>query len=265
MESMKNLLFLFLIVVANTLNAVVYNLTEQTGLVVPEFRNQSNTAYFGWNEYEFYPFPVPPTSSRILDNPIPSDGTSSISSNVNFYQNDRYNSNFVMIGSSSGNIYTGFGAIGKNANATLSFPKATSLTNGFTTLILQGKTVSSNTYAPIEMLTANYPRFTINGTTPYFVIGQNLSDQAQWWAQFNLPYISNDYNIGVQFLGGNGTYPISLAELYVDVFWSQNSYANVTAVIPEPNTFILTIFGLLIIFFIIYKLNEKTKYQKHYE
>lgn len=246
MESMKNLLILFLLIAANTLNAVVYNITQQTGLIAPEFRNQPNTAYFGWNEYEFYPFPVPPTSSRVLNNPPPSDGTSSLFTNIQFYQNDRYNSNFVMIGSSSGNIYTGFGAIGKSANATLSFPKSTSLTGGFTTLILQGRTVPSNTYAPIEMLTANYPRFTINGTSPNFVIGQNLSDEAQWWAQFNLPYITNEYNIGVQFLGGNNTYPISVAELYVDAFWSQTGYANVNAVIPEPNTILLTFIAVLI-------------------
>ena len=257
MESMKNLLFLFLFISANTLNAVVYNITQQTGLIVPEFRNQSNTAYFGWNEYEFYPFPVPPTTSRILNNPTPSDGTSSLFANVQFYQNDRYNPNFVMIGSSSGNIYTGFGAIGKNANATLSFSNVSNLNSGFTTLVLQGKTVSSNSFAPIELLTSNYPRFTINGISPYFVIGENLSNQAQWWAQFNLPYISNEYNIGVQFLGGNGTYPISIAELYVDTFWSQSGYANITAVIPEPDTIILTFIALLI--FLIIRSIKKQK------
>jgi hypothetical protein len=55
-------------------NALVYNISQQTNLVAVDFRGQPNTTYFAWAEGNFFGLPVPPSASRILNNPTPSFG-----------------------------------------------------------------------------------------------------------------------------------------------------------------------------------------------
>lgn len=246
MKNLQKVLFLLLLCV-DAKATITYDILEQTNLIQPYFRGETNTSYFGWDDSEFYGFPVPSVNQRILNNTPPSEGTSGILNNVQFYQNDRYSNNPVIIGSSGGNIYTGFGANGKQAYATLIAPTFTSLTNGFTTLIIQGRTVPAGGYAPIEMLVANFPRFTIDGISPYFVIGANASQEAQWWAQFNIPTVKSNYNILVDFKGGTNTYPISVAQMHVDTYVSSTGYANLTTVVPEPSTFFLILSAICLL------------------
>jgi hypothetical protein len=164
---------------------------------------------------------------------------------VEFYQNDRNNSPFVMIGSSVGNIYTGSFAIGKQASATLVAPMAAGGTDGFTTIVIQGRTTPAGGFSSLESLIANYPVFSsINGISPEFLIAGNAANQGQWWAQYEIPGYAPSYTIGITFPGGNGTTPISIAGMSVDTFWSASGYADVQA-IPEPQTWLLCGFGVL--------------------
>lgn len=218
-------------------HAIVYDITQQSGLVSPSFRGQAETTYFGWNEGQFFGQPVPPTASRILDNPAASFGNVGSGEGVELYQNDRLASPFVMIGSTAGNIYTGDRAVGKQAAATLVVPVSSAAPgSGFTTIILQGRTTTAGGFSTLDLLLSNYPVFSsINGVIPDFVIAGNAANQGQWWAQYNLPGSAATYAIGMTFPGGVGTTPVSIAGLSVDTYWSSSGYANVGAV-PEPST-----------------------------
>jgi hypothetical protein len=217
--------------------ATTYNISAQTNLVVVDFRGQSNTTYFEWTDGRFFGLPVPLSSSRILNNTPPTLG---LTSGVQFYQNDRAATNFVLIGSSSGNIYTGQGPIGKQAAATMVAPAAPNiLDSGFTTLVIQGRTLTAGGFSTVATLISNYPVFSsINGVAPSFVIAGNATNQGQWWAQYNLPGSASEYTIGWSFPGGPATTPISISGLSVDTYWSDTGYANVGAV-PEPGTVML--------------------------
>jgi hypothetical protein len=221
-------------------NAVIYDITQQSGLVSPNFRGQANTTYFGWNEGQFFGQPVPPTASRILDNPVTSFGNVGPGEGVELYQIDRLSSPFVMIGSTAGNIYTGDRAIGKQAAATLVVPTSSgALASGFTTIVVQGRTTTAGGFSTLDLLLSNYPVFSsINGVSPDFVIAGNAANQGQWWLQYNLPGSASAYSIGMTFPGGAGTTPVSIAGMSVDTYWSTSGYANVGAV-PEPSTFAL--------------------------
>ncbi len=215
-------------------NALVYNISQQTNLVAVDFRGQPNTTYFAWAEGNFFGLPVPPSASRILNNPTPSFG---LVTGVEFYQNDRAATNFVMIGSSSGNIYTGQGPIGKQASATMVAPTQPSVIgSGFTTIVIQGRTITAGGFSTLDLLLSNYPVFSqVGGVNPTFVIAGNATNQAQWWAQYEIPGSATNYTIGWTFPGGAGTTPISIAELSVDTYWSATGFADVAAV-PEPGT-----------------------------
>ncbi len=224
--------------------AIIYDLTQQSGLVSPAFRGQANTTFFGWNEGQFFGQPVPPSTSRILNNPTTSIGNVGLGEGVELYQNDRFSSPFVMIGSSVGNIYTGSGPVGKQGFATMVAPTAPgSLDSGFTTIVIQGRTTTAGGFSTLESLISNYPIFSsINGVDPTFVISGNAANQGQWWAQYSIPGSATSYTIGLTFPGGPTTTPISIAGMSVDTYWSASAYADVSAV-PEPSTLAMCLTG----------------------
>ena len=209
-------------------------ISEATGLYVPSYRLNANTTYFGWSEGHFFGQPVPASSIRILNNPTVSFGNVGAADGVQFFQNDRNASPFVMIGSSAGNVYTGSGPIGKEASATLVVPTWGTPGTGFTTIILQGRTIPAGGFSSLETLVGNFPVFTVAGIVPTdFAIAGNAANQGQWWAKFELPGNSSIFEVNIRFPGGSGTTPISIAEMSVDTLWSSAGYASDSAV-PEP-------------------------------
>jgi hypothetical protein len=225
-------------------------ISEATGLFQTSVRGDSHQAWFGWSSGTFFGSPVPLSASRILNNPAPTLGSIGLAQGVGFYQNDRYSTPFTLIGASSGNIYTGnnYGQ-GKQAFGTLLVPTLGTPESGFTTLILQGKTLTADgVYSTPQTLAQNYPLFTLNGVTPAaydFVIGPNAANQAQWWAKFQIAGNAPTYQIDIFFPGGAGTTPISITEMTVDSYWSSTQYAPDTAVVPEPRVAWLLAVGLV--------------------
>jgi hypothetical protein len=210
-----------------------------TGPFTPSFRADANATWFGYSNGTFFGQPVPSAATRILDNTPPTLGNVGLADGVEFYQNDRNDTPFVGIGSSSGNIYTGNMQFGKQAAATMVVPTSGTLGTGFTTLILQGIT---NTGSPsgAASLILNYPRFEIGGNAATeFVIGINALNQGQWWARFDLPGNQDEYTIDIEFPGGNTTTPISIAGLTVDSYWSASGFAPDTVAVPEPSSLVL--------------------------
>jgi hypothetical protein len=234
---MKLLIILILLLAGNISYSQIYNINSANSLFTPTYRDQANTTYFEWTNGEFYGWPVPPTSSRILDNTPPTLG---ITSGVEFYQNDRYSSTPTIIGSSSGNIYTGFGANGKQAFATLVIPASPGIGVGNTTLFIQGRTVPESGFAPADQLIINYPRFTLNGISPTFNIGINANREGQWYALFDVNSSATSFSVDIEFPGGPDTYPISIANLSVDSLWTP---------IPEPSTLFLIFLSIGFIIF----------------
>jgi len=235
-------------------NPVLYSasvISEATGLFQTSVRGDSHEAWFGWSFGTFFGAPVPLSSSRILSNPAPTLGTIGLAQGVGFYQNDRYSTPFTLIGASSGNIYTGnnYGQ-GKQAYGTLLVPTLGTPESGFTTLILQGKTLTADgVFSTPQNLAQNYPLFSLNGVTPFaydFVIGPNAANQAQWWAKFQIAGNAPTYQVDIVFPGGVGTTPISITEMTVDSYWSSTQYAPDTAVaVPEPSVGWLVEAGLV--------------------
>jgi hypothetical protein len=234
---MKLLIIIVLLIAGNISYSQIYNISNATSLFVPNYRGELNTTYFEWTDGEFYGWPVPPSSSRILNNTPPNLGQTL---NVQLYQNDRYSGTPTIIGSSSGNIYTGFGANGKQAFATLVIPASPGIGVGNTTLFIQGRTVPESGFAPAEQLILNYPRFTLNGVSPTFNIGINANREGQWYAQFFLNSSNSTYTLDIEFPGGASTYPISIANLSVDALWQP---------IPEPSTLFLIFLAIGFIIF----------------
>jgi hypothetical protein len=216
-------------------------ISEATGLFQTSVRGDSHEAWFGWSSGTFFGTSVPFSSSRILNNAAPTVGTIGLAQGVGFYQNDRYSTPFTLIGASSGNIYTGNNSgQGKQAYGTLLVPTLGTPESGFTTLILQGKSMTADgVYSTPQTLAQNYPLFSLNGVTPFaydFVIGPNAANQAQWWAKFQIAGNAPTYQIDLVFPGGAGTAPISISEMTVDSYWSSTQYAPDTAVVvPEPS------------------------------
>jgi hypothetical protein len=213
-------------------------ISEATGLFQTSVRGDSHEAWFGWSSGTFFGSSVPLSSSRILNNPATTLGTIGLAEGVSFYQNDRYSTPFTLIGASSGNIYTGNNyGLGKQAYGTLLIPTLGTPGSGFSTLILQGKTLTAGGPSTPQTLVENYPLFSLNGLTPFsydFVIGPNASNQAQWWAKFEIAGNVPTYQIDIVFPGGVGTTPMSISEMAVDSYWSSTQYAPDTAVVPEP-------------------------------
>ena len=227
-------------------------ISEATGLFQTSVRGDSHEAWFGWSSGTFFGSSVPLSSSRILNNPATTLGTIGLAQGVSFYQNDRYSTPFTLIGSSSGNIYTGNNyGMGKQAYGTLLVPTFGTPESGFTTLILQGRTLTADgVYSTPQTLSENYPLFSLNGATPFtydFVIGPNASNQAQWWAKFQIAGNAPTYQIDIVFPGGAGTSPISISEMTVDSYWSSTQYASDTAVVPEPKVVWLLAFGIVVL------------------
>ncbi|TVR50777.1 MAG: PEP-CTERM sorting domain-containing protein [Puniceicoccaceae bacterium] len=227
-------------------------IAEADGLFTPSFRGESHTGWFGWSPGTFFGDPVPPAEERRLDRPAPNLGTLGPTDGVTWFQNDAGADSFVLIGASSGNIYTGQGRIGRQAFATLELPATGAEADGFTTLIIQGRTTTSGFGGP-EALIQNFPVFgSVNGADPTFVIGANSVGQGQWWAKYELPGNPALITVPVEFPGGPDTFPISLAALAVDVGWSPSGYfPDTVAAVPEPATS-SALFGLGVLLAILF-------------
>ncbi len=215
-------------------------ISTATDLFTPSFRDDANANWFGYSTGTFFN-----STPRLLNNTPPTLGNVGLAEGVEFYQNDRNDVPFVVIGASSNNIYTGQAQFGKQAYATMVVPTDGVEGSGFTTIILQGLTSGGGPTGP-EGLIANYARFSIGGVEPTeFVIGGNAAGTGQWWARFDLPGNDSTYTIDINFPGGTTTTPITIAKLTVDSYWSATGFAPDSAVlVPEPSSFVLLGLGV---------------------
>lgn len=192
-----------------------FAINSASSLFVPSFRGEVNTTWFGWSTGGFGP-------AGAVNNPVPNLGTTT--AGVSFTQNSA-----ASIIVSSGSIYTLF------ATPTLSFDVPTDGVNGggFTTIIVQGKTAfgSFNDEAP--------PVFgAVAGSNPVFVLGNNATENGQFWAKYEIAGNLSSYNLTVAL--GQHT---SIAELQFDTYWSATGFATDTAVVPEPSALALVGLG----------------------
>lgn len=218
-----------------------------TGLFTPSFRGDANTTWFGWGNGTFFGDPIPPSSTRILNNIAPTLGTVGLAEGVQFFQNDRFDDPFVGIGSSSGNIYKGgAGPFSKPAiDLTMVIPTDGVVGTGFTTIIIQGTSLTSGSFGAAEAFLINQPIFqNIGAVSPFFLMATSDDNRAQFWAEYKLPGNAAEYTVTISFPETINSEPLSIAGMTVDSYWSSTGFAMDTVqAVPEPGSVLLLAVG----------------------
>lgn len=224
-------------------------------LFVPTFRdtagnNANNTTWFGWGAGDFaglrynevHPESPVATDYKLLQGADPTSGASSLAGSLS--QANDYN-----ILASSDNIYPTSGKLPAGVTTetvNIHIPINVSLENvgtGFTTIIIQGNTVSS----PYGSNPPNFLALDYDGDVQMsYVLGTNNSTggigKGQFWVKYDI--IGSAEEFTVSFLAGLSG---SIAGLTVDTIWSPTQIATDTALaaVPEPSTYLLVGLGLV--------------------
>jgi hypothetical protein len=214
-----------------------------TDLFTPSFRGDANTTWFGWQNGTFFGDPIPPSSTRILNNIAPTLGNVGLAEGVQFYQNDRFDDPFVGIGASSGNIYKGgSGPLSKPAiDLTLVIPTEGVIGTGFTTIIIQGTSLVAGSFGSPEAFLINQPVFqNIGAVAPTFLMAVSNDNRAQFWAEYQLPGNAADYAVTISLPETINSEPLSISGFTVDTYWSNTGFATDTVqAVPEPGSVLL--------------------------
>jgi hypothetical protein len=246
MKRLVTLLSLGLLVGAASA-ATAQNVIQSAGsLFVPSFRGEENSTWFGWGEGSFFTTPAA-GSRRRLDNPAPTVGNIGLADGVQFYQLNWTDTAAEVIGSGSNNLYKGgLGAGTKpEVSLTLSAPTLGQPGSGFTTIIIQGTSLSSGTMGPADGFLINQPSFgSINGVAPEFLMGATFDSRAQFWVKYELTGNQSVYDIPIYLPPTENSAPVNIAGLTVDTYWSATGFASDFAVIPESSTWLLIGLGM---------------------
>jgi hypothetical protein len=201
-----------------------FEINSSAGLFAPSFRGGSNTTWFGWAPGTFDGAP----NDELIDSPAPNLGTTTVG--VSFGQLD---ANDYLSGSN--NIYSG----GFSLNLAIGVPTAGTPGSGFTTIILQGRTIFGGyptgdngndlTFGPVSGVNATY------------VQGTNTATQGQFFAKYEIPGNAASYTVNIPASAN----AFSIAELQVDTQWSASGFAGDIAVVPEPATILLMAIGII--------------------
>jgi hypothetical protein len=203
--------------------AATFEIESASGLFTPSFRGGANSTWFGWAPNTFDGAP----NDELINSPAPTIGTAA----GTLVQN---NSDDVLSGSN--NIYSGIGVL----DLTVTAPTAGTLGQGFTTIIVQGRTLFGGfgvdpVFGDISGVSPTYVQ-AINSASP--------SPQGQFWVKYEIPGNLTSYDINI---GAAANSHISLGELVVDTFWSADAYAPDLAAVPEPNSIVVLALGSLFV------------------
>jgi hypothetical protein len=196
-------------------------ISESTGLVEPSFRGDPNTTWFGWGPNSF----EGATQDEIIDDPAPTIGTTT--TGISFTQNPN---NDVL--ASSDNIYSGAAPA---TDLLLQIPTSGTVGDGFTTIIVQGRTAFGGYDIPPSLQP-------ISGIEPTFAIGPNAIGSGQFWAKYEIPGNLAAYALTI---GLPAESFISIAELQFDTYWSATAFATDLAIVPEPSVLALFWVGIV--------------------
>jgi hypothetical protein len=226
-----------------------YIIESSTSLFTPSFRGEANSTWFGWGAGEFFATPATGVKRRLLD-PSPTSGNVGLANGVEFFQLDWTDTNQEVIGSSSNNIYKGgFGSGTKpEVSLRLNVPTFGEVGLGFTTLIVQGTSLTGGSFGTAEAFLINQPIFgDINGISPDFVMAATADNRAQFWVKYELLGNQSIFEVPIFLPTTGNTAPISISGLTVDSNWSETGFASDFALVPEPSTWLLVGVGFAVL------------------
>jgi hypothetical protein len=215
---------LCLVALGSAASGAPFEINSSAGLFAPSFRGGSNTTWFGWGPGTFDGAP----NDELIDSPAPNLGTTT--AGVSFGQLD---ANDYLSGSN--NIYSG----GFSLNLVIGVPTAGTPGSGFTTIIVQGRTIFGG--YPTGDYGNDLTFGPVSGVNPTYVQGTNMAAQGQFFAKYEIPGNAASYTVNIPASAS----PVSIAELQVDTQWSAAGFAGDSAIIPEPATILLMAIGLI--------------------
>ena len=205
-----------------------FNISTSPGLFTPGFRDTTspfddiNTTFFGWASGTF----DGGVDNELMQNPAPTLGVGGLDGAL-----DQVGTDDILSGSN--NVYTGGFP---SATLSLQIPTNGTVGSGFTTIILQGRTIFGG-YAIDEPFA--FPA--LGGDTPDVVVGLNSAGQGQFWAKYEITGNAASYNLNFDLLGT----AVSVAQLTVDTQWSGSGFSPDTAqAVPEPSTLLAAAAGM---------------------
>lgn len=199
-----------------------------TDVFTPSFRGESNTTYFGWDDFEDSEVPGVPLGSRI-DDTTPDINTIGAPAGTRFKQDDA-----LLYGhrSSSGNYYSGFGATDVAGDTFTAPTDGTEGVAGFTTVILQILAQVDN-LPPLEF-------DDVAGVSPEVVSGLNANNAGQYFVKYELPGNAASYDVR---LFTSAATSVAVDKFEIDTLYSPKGYAPDFAIVPEPATLAVAILG----------------------
>ncbi|MEM6911108.1 MAG: PEP-CTERM sorting domain-containing protein [Verrucomicrobiota bacterium] len=197
--------------------AASFLINSSSDLFDPSFRGDSNTTWLGWDV-----FGVP--SEGETDPPI-NNNTPDIGTDSGTFATSNGEDHL----SSSGNYYSGFGSVAE----TVTFGTSGTPGSGFTTIILQGKTLFGD-------FATEFTFSDLGGATPTVVFGTNADSEGQFFAKYEITGNAAEYTVNLASFPGSF---VSLDQFEVDTVWSATGFASDTAAVPEPSSIALVGLG----------------------
>ena len=216
----RSVLFILLATVASSVSATTFNLGSATDTFAPSFRGASNSTYVGWDLFDDNG-----AGDMIINDQTPDLGTGS-GSFVTTNGEDHL--------SGSMNYYSGSGAVAED----ISFSTDGANGDGFTTVIVQGKTLFGGFGAEIAF-------GDIDGIAPSLVLQtNNAADAGQFFAKYELPGTADTESLSIST--GPASF-ISFDKIEIDTIWSADGYAADTAIVPEPTGALAVLLGAIVL------------------
>jgi hypothetical protein len=225
------------VLAGNSANAA-FVIAETTGLFTPSFRGEANSTYFGWanGTWDGNADAVAP------DPPIPDiiNGTPSINPASGGQLTQAVAADII---SGSNNVYSSVSQI-DSLGLQLTIPTSGVVGSaGYTTIIIQGFGLNGAMFGASAL--DGFGFGTIDGIMPEYLIAGNAASKGQWWAKWVLPGNAASYTVdlfGAQV--GDSPLVVSVTDMTVDTWFSEDSFSPDFAVVPEPSALLLSFAGV---------------------
>lgn len=204
-------------------SASTFDIAFTPDLFTPTFRGDANTTWVGWDVFDDN------GAGDMIINDVTPDVGSSGGAFVTVDGQDKL--------SGSLNYYSGFFPV----NEQITFDTDGVAGSGFTTIVIQAKTLFGGFGAPVTFSPINgvAPTIVNTATSPLANFTTNAVGEGQFFAKYELPGIDGPQTISMS--GGTFT---SIDTFVIDSVWSPTGFAPDTAVItPEPGAALLAAFA----------------------
>lgn len=225
-------------VLAGSSANAAFVIADASNLFTPSFRGEANSSYFGWaygtwDGNEDAIAPDPPIADTL-------NGTPSINPGSGGLLTQAVAADII---SGSNNVYSSVGQV-NSLGLQLAIPTSGVVgSTGYTTIIIQGFGLNGAMFEASAL--DGFGFGAINGIMPEYLIAGNAANKGQWWAKWVLP--GNEASYTVDIVGAQvGASPlvVSVTDMSVDTWFSEDSFAPDLAIVPEPSALLLSFAGM---------------------